>query len=103
MLPDPPAFLGRENELTALHAFLDDVPSGPRALLLEGDAGIGKTTMWTAAVSLARANSFRILTSRPAESEARLSYAALADLLEEATSGGLRFAIAERSPCPVDI
>ena len=36
------AFVGREDEITALHAF---VAGGPRVLVVEGDAGIGKTTL----------------------------------------------------------
>ena len=38
--------IGRESELAILHRFLDSIPSGPSALLLSGDAGIGKTTVW---------------------------------------------------------
>jgi hypothetical protein len=36
---DIEAVVGREREVTALTAFLDSVPSGPRALLLEGEPG----------------------------------------------------------------
>ena len=53
----------------------------PAALVVEGEAGIGKTTVWLEAVRLGEARAFRVLQARPAESEARLSYAALADLL----------------------
>jgi predicted ATPase len=56
------------------------VPDGPRALLVEGEAGIGKTTVWLAAVRAAGDRGFRVLQARPAESESRLSYAALADI-----------------------
>jgi hypothetical protein len=49
MLADLPTVLGREKELAALRTFLDDVPRGPRALLLEGEPGIGKTTQFVTA------------------------------------------------------
>ena len=38
--------IGREPELAILDRFLDSIPTGPSALLLSGDAGIGKTTVW---------------------------------------------------------
>src|SRR6187200_3746503 len=73
--------VGRERELAELAAFLTAVPDGPKALLLEGDAGIGKTTVWLDAVRSAEDRGFRVLRARPAESESRLSYAALADIV----------------------
>ena len=63
--------------------FLAVLADGPTALVLEGETGIG-TTVWRAAVEAAEALSFRVLQARPAESEARLSYSALADLVGEA-------------------
>lgn len=52
--------------------------------MLAGEAGIGKTTVWRAAVAEADAAGFRILSCRPAGAEVRLSFAALADLFEDA-------------------
>lgn len=74
--------VGRENELSRLDAFIDDVVDGPAALLLEGESGIGKTTLWKRGVAAAAERGWRVLSTRPAESEAKLSYAGLADLLE---------------------
>jgi AAA ATPase domain len=74
--------LGREAELAQVRSFLGPVSGGPSVLLLEGAAGIGKTTLWHAGVSLARARGQRVLSCRVAESEARLSYAALGDLFD---------------------
>src|SRR5438105_2871658 len=74
------AIVGRDAELRALEQFLDSVPAAPGALVLEGEAGIGKTTIWLAALEAAAERSFRVLQARPAESEAPLSYAAIADL-----------------------
>ena len=74
--------VGREGELARVRSFVGSVSEGPSALLLEGAAGIGKTTLWHAGVSVARARGHRVLSSRAAESEARLSYAALGDLFD---------------------
>ena len=46
LMVEKPALVGRERELQELVRFLDAVPSGPVGLLFEGDAGIGKTTLW---------------------------------------------------------
>jgi DNA-binding NarL/FixJ family response regulator len=73
--------VGRTRELATVTAFVGAIPEGPRALLVEGEAGIGKTTMWLEAVGAAEARGFRVLRARPAESEATLSYAVLADLV----------------------
>ena len=57
--------LGREDELARVTSFVGSVSEGPSALLLEGAAGIGKTTLWRAGVSFARARGDRVL-GRPA-------------------------------------
>ena len=75
------AIVGREAELSAVERFLDNVPTGPVALVIEGEAGIGKTTVFVEGLRAAEARRFRVLQARPAESEAKLSYAALADLV----------------------
>ena len=76
-----PALVGRDEELEALEALLR--PEGlPARLLVEGEAGIGKTSLCAAAVELARERGFEILAARPAESEAELSLASIGDLLE---------------------
>ncbi len=77
------SIVGRDEELASVVASLD---SGmrPSALLLEGEAGIGKTTLWEEAVAAARRSGFRVLACRPGGTETQLSYAALGDLLEEA-------------------
>jgi AAA ATPase domain len=74
--------VGREGELARVQSFIGSVSEGPSALLLEGAAGIGKTTLWHAGVSIARTRGLRVLSCRAAVSEARLSYAALGDLFD---------------------
>ena len=73
--------VGREAELAELDRFLDAVPSAPAALVLEGGAGIGKTTLWREGVRRARERSYRVLVARPARSETQLSFSGLTDLL----------------------
>lgn len=76
------AVLGRDAELAEIDRFIGSVPSGPRAIVFEGTAGIGKTTLWLAAVGTATKHGHRVLSTRAAEAEARLSYTALGDLLD---------------------
>jgi DNA-binding CsgD family transcriptional regulator len=73
--------VGREEELRALDGLLEAIDALPRAAVLSGEAGIGKTTLWLAASKAAEARGYRVLASRPSEAEARFSFAALADLL----------------------
>jgi hypothetical protein len=60
---------------------------GSGCLVLEGEAGIGKTTVWGEIVAQADARGCRLLSCRPAEAEASLSFAALADLLSGVDRG----------------
>ena len=75
---------GRDDELRSLAAFLDRSDGGLGALVLEGEAGIGKSTIWLAGIEAARERGLRVLFARPAEVESGVAYAALGDLLEEA-------------------
>ena len=74
--------IGREQELAAIDTFLDRGSSGPAAFVLEGEAGIGKTTLWLAGVEAASSRASHVLIARPAEAEQDLLHAGLADLLE---------------------
>ncbi|SEH52057.1 ATP-, maltotriose-and DNA-dependent transcriptional regulator MalT [Mycolicibacterium rutilum] len=55
----------------------------PAGLLLEGEAGIGKTTLWLAALQQARDNGFTVLSARAWEAESKLAYGTVADLLAD--------------------
>ena len=78
------AVVGRERELSALEKFLEAVPQGPVGLLIEGEVGIGKTTLWReAAAAAVRGRSYRVLACRPVESETQLAFSALGDLLDD--------------------
>ena len=74
--------VGREEEIAALLHFLEEPKELPGALFLEGEAGIGKTTLWRHGLELASASSYRVLSCSPSGTEARLSFAGLGDLLE---------------------
>ena len=76
-----PPVVGRQEELADLDRFLAARDGLPAALVLEGEAGIGKTTLWRSAVAAA-ADSYRVLSAQPVAAEAELSHASLADLLE---------------------
>jgi DNA-binding CsgD family transcriptional regulator len=75
--------VGREQELDAVDRFLEDAQARLRVLVLEGEAGIGKTAVWREAVRRAQQSGIRVLGSRPAQAEASLAYASLADLFRE--------------------
>jgi ATP/maltotriose-dependent transcriptional regulator MalT len=53
-------------------------------LILEGDPGVGKSTLWRHGVQLGMEGGYQVLVARPAEPEAQFPLAALADLLDDA-------------------
>ena len=73
--------VGREHELAAVERLLDCGLEQYSALLLSGEAGIGKTTVWQEAIHLGEEAGYRVLRCRPGQAEAKLGFAALADLL----------------------
>ena len=75
--------VGRSDELDALNEILDPATQHPRALVLHGEAGIGKSTLWMAAVDEARRRGLRVLAARPAEADQQLAFAGLGDLFED--------------------
>jgi len=74
---------GRPIEGRSVSSFLTAAAAGPSALLIEGEPGIGKTTLWLAAAEQAKARGFRVLSTRAAAAESVLAYTALADMLED--------------------
>jgi DNA-binding CsgD family transcriptional regulator len=72
---------GRDEQLATLVALLSAPDRLPAGAVIIGEAGIGKTAVWLAALEEARARDFRVLSCRPSEAEARFSFAGLADLL----------------------
>ena len=80
--------VGREHELAAIAEFLE-ADAAACAVVIEGEPGIGKTTVWEAAVTAAAERGFQPLRARPGGSEAKLAFSGLADLLGEALPGVL--------------
>ena len=80
--------VGREEEVAALAEFLDARTRLPGVLLLEGEAGIGKTTLWRRGAELAAERGYRLVSCKGSSSEAQLSFVALGDLLGDALAGG---------------
>src|SRR6476620_12410932 len=58
----------------------------PSALIIEGEAGIGKTTLWSAATEQARDLGYCVLPARAGQAESAMEYAAVADLLGDVES-----------------
>lgn len=58
------------------------------ALVIEGEPGIGKTTLWLAAVRGAHHLGWQVLSCRPVPSEAGLPYVGMADLLHAVPEPG---------------
>ena len=56
--------------------------AGARALVVEGEAGIGKTTVWRAGVEQARADGALVLVAQPAEDELPAGLLGLCDLFD---------------------
>ncbi len=73
------ALIGRERELGQVDALL--AGRGTRAALLHGPAGIGKTVLWQEALELAARRGRRVVSTRPTEAEAKISFVGLNDLL----------------------
>ena len=57
------------------------IEDGPTALVLSGEAGIGKTILWEAGVEEAEERFGSVLLHRSVEAEALLSFTGLSDLL----------------------
>jgi len=74
--------VGRDEELATLREVLAATDRLPSALVIDGEAGIGKTTLWRAGVASAEAFGYRVLLARPAEAESQVSYAGLRDLFD---------------------
>jgi DNA-binding CsgD family transcriptional regulator len=77
----PEYFEYRPEEVRAISDLLTAVATKPAALVVEGEAGIGKTTLWSETVDQAVERGFHVLSSCPAETESVYEYTSLVDLL----------------------
>jgi DNA-binding CsgD family transcriptional regulator len=76
----PLGIVGREHELEQVATFMTGT-SASRVLILAGAAGIGKTTLWEAALAHVRETDVRVLSTRGSAAEAKLSLTGVFDLL----------------------
>jgi len=77
-----PLLLGRERELRLLNDLIDHAQERGGALVVRGDAGIGKTALLAAARRGAVDRGFRVLTAAGVLSEAHIPFAGLHQLLQ---------------------
>ena len=105
--------VGRSREVEVIHGLLQDARAGRgRAVVLRGAPGIGKTTLLEHARREGRAQGLRILAARGVESESRLAFAGLWDVLRpvlarideipDAQRAALRAALALGPPAASD-
>lgn len=72
--------VGREVELAEIEAFIADAAGGAWAVVIEGEAGIGKSALWRAVRTDLDADAL-VLEVRLTSSESSLAFAGLTDLL----------------------
>ncbi|MDA0160740.1 AAA family ATPase [Solirubrobacter ginsenosidimutans] len=77
----PDRIIGRGRELAALEGFVSSVGAGATMLVLAGEAGVGKSMLWSAGTRVAAEHGVRVLETRPVQAEARFAFAALGDVL----------------------
>src|SRR5580704_3844708 len=79
--------IGREAGLAWLRGLVEPVPRAGRVLLVTGDAGMGKTVLLADTAGRARSAGMRVLWVTGRESESKLVYAGLHQLLRPVLSG----------------
>jgi DNA-binding NarL/FixJ family response regulator/predicted negative regulator of RcsB-dependent stress response len=80
--------VGRDTELEAVNSWLNSAAA--RVFVLEGEPGIGKTTVWVEAVRLAREEGRGVLLCRPRPSDSGLPNVGLTDLLRSVPDEAFR-------------
>jgi DNA-binding CsgD family transcriptional regulator len=79
--------VGRGRELSLLEALIGGTAKGGGSLVLTGEAGAGKSALLTAASSAARSRGMKILAAAGVQSESRLPFAGLHQLLRPVLAG----------------
>jgi DNA-binding CsgD family transcriptional regulator len=87
--------VGRDDEFAALGRLVAEAGASFHALVIEGEPGIGKTTLCRVGAELARGQRLTVLSCNPVEAETKLAFAALGDLLAPVTD-----ALVEELPAP---
>ena len=78
----PPGIVGREAELRQIDEYVDTLESGPRSILLIGEAGIGKTTLWNYGLARCRAHHRQVLVTRASQDDHQVLGQGLLDLFD---------------------
>jgi predicted ATPase len=73
--------IGRDASLARVRGLVDPVPQSSQVLLVIGEAGMGKTVLLAEAAERARSSGIRVLSVTGRESESRLAFAGLHQLL----------------------
>lgn len=73
--------VGRNSERDLVATFLAASSSAPALLTIEGEAGIGKTTLCAYGLGSARESGSLVLSCHPSAAESSMSFAALTDML----------------------
>jgi len=76
------SLFGRGRELSVLRELIERVDAHGGVLLVEGEAGIGKSALLTAASVKARSRGYQVLTTTGVECETHLPFAGLHQLLQ---------------------
>ena len=82
----PALIIGRDAGLVRLRGLVDPVPQSSQVLLVTGEAGMGKTVLLADAAGRARLAGLRVLSVTGRESESRLAFAGLHQLLRPVLS-----------------
>jgi DNA-binding CsgD family transcriptional regulator len=83
----PAPIIGRDAGLARLRGLVEPVPQASQVLVVTGEAGIGKTVLLADAAGRARSAGMRVLSVTGRESESRLAFAGLHQLLRPVLSG----------------
>ncbi len=81
------ALLGRDDELALLHDLIDGIGRRGGALVVRGEAGIGKSALLAAAAGRARGLGVTVVSATGVPSEARFAFAGLHQLLLQFLDG----------------
>ena len=82
----PAPIIGREAGLARLRGLVDPVPPPAQVLVVTGEAGMGKTVLLADATGRARSAGMRVLSVTGRESESKLAFAGLHQLLRPVLS-----------------
>ena len=80
--PADPPLAGREAELAVLRSAVDEVGRSGRAVLVSGEAGVGKTTLARITADHARAAGFVVIECAGVERERSIGFSGLHQLLQ---------------------